>query len=219
MAAEYNQDQSTGLTSELDEPRRTTDEVKSDDFGTDQQQPGGGYDGVSEQEPPHHRIHTDDEPLPKPTSEDQFTDAPQSTEGYQQYRDAEPTKFDESPAEAEPRSYETGAGGYADPSSGFPGAPVDRKLEEPGYGYDQNTSEPALASSEPALDSPTPAPKKESFINKLVDKLPGHHHKSADTVDPNTTVQDDTTAASPKKGFVTKLKEKLPGHHTTPTAE
>jgi len=212
MAAEYNQDQSTGLRSELDEPRRTTDEVKSDDLGTDQQQPGGGYDGVSEQEPPHHTIHTDDEPLPKPTSEEQFTDAPQSTEGYQQYRDAEPTKFDESPAEAEPRS-------YADPSSGFPGAPVDRKLEEPGYGYDQNTSEPALASSEPALDSPTPAPKKESFINKIVDKLPGHHHKSADTVDPNTPVQDDTTAASPKKGFVTKIKEKLPGHHSTPTAE
>jgi hypothetical protein len=99
MAAEYNQDQSTGL----DEPRRTTDEVKSDDFGTGQQQPGGGYDGVSEQEPPHHTIHTDDEPLPTPTpgtydedlpSEEQFTDAPQSTEGYQQYRDTEPTKFD-----------------------------------------------------------------------------------------------------------------------------
>jgi hypothetical protein len=250
MATEYNQDQSTGLRSELDEPRRTTDQVKSDDFGTatQEQQNGGGYGGVSEEEPPHHKIHTDDEPLPKPApgtydeelpssepreeqvtpkptgGEEEYGDAPKSTEGYQEYRDTEPTKFDESPVETQPRSYGTGAekatnGSYADPSEAFPGAPVDRKVEEPGYGNDHKTSEPALDSSEPAMDStsPTGAHKKEGLMTKIKEKLPGHHHKPADTVEPDTTMEHDTTGAPPKKGLMTKIKEKLPGHHSTTT--
>jgi hypothetical protein len=255
MAAEYNQDQSPGLRSELDEPRRTTDQVKSDDFGTntalEQQQPensyfptlGGGYGGVSEDEPPHHKIHTDDEPLPKPKSgtydeelpsseplEEQVIprstgsgeehgDAPKSTEEYQEYRDSEPRKSDESPVESEPKSYGTGAeeatnGGYADPSSAFPGAPIDRKVEEPGYGYDQKTSEPVLDSTTPE----TGTPKKEGLMTKIMDKLPGHH-KPADHVEPDTTVEHDTTGAPPKKGLMAKIKEKLPGHHHTTTTE
>jgi hypothetical protein len=236
MAAEYNQDQAPGFTSELDAPRRTTDQVKSDDFGTDarEQQNGGGYGGVSEEEPPHHKIHSEDEPLPKPapgtydeepleeqvtpkpTGGEEYGDAPKSTEGYQEYRDSEPTKFDESPVESKPRSYGTGAeeattGSYVDPSEAFPGAPVDRKVEEPGYGYDQKTSEPALDST-----SPTGAHKKEGFMTKIMDKLPGHHKAADSTVEPDT-VEHDTTAASPKKGLMTKIKEKLPGHHSTPT--
>lgn len=78
---EYNQDQS-GLRSELDEPRRTTesevqnkeqfdtpapqqDQEKDSYFPTSEE---GGYGGVSEEEPPHHKIHSEDEPLPKPKS-------------------------------------------------------------------------------------------------------------------------------------------------------
>lgn len=126
MAAEYNQNQATGLRSELEEPRRTTDQVKGDEFGTPAQQPGDsyfptsgeGFGGVSENEPPHHVLHRDDEPLPKPTAgtydeelpsseargeqvlpkptggEELYSDAPKSTDVYQEYRDAEPTKFD-----------------------------------------------------------------------------------------------------------------------------
>jgi hypothetical protein len=242
MAAEYNQDQAPGLRSELDEPRRTSDQVKSDDFGTPTQE--GGYGGVSEMEPPHHKLHSDDEPLPtpapgtydeeelpsseprdeqvmpKPTGGEDYGDAPKSTEGYQEYRGTEPTNVDESPVETEPRSYGTGAeeatnGGYADPSEAFPGAPVDRKVEEPGYGYDQKTSEPAMDASEPDT-AETGAPKKEGFMTKIMEKLPGHH-KSADTAEPDTTMEHDTTGAPPKKGLMTKIKDKLPGHHHTTT--
>lgn len=44
-----------------------------DEFGhkTDNDSPaidGSGYGGVSESEPPHHKIHTSDEPLPKPSA-------------------------------------------------------------------------------------------------------------------------------------------------------
>lgn len=96
---------------ELDEPRRTTEHQveteteKNGYFPTSGEE--GGYGGVSEQEPPHHKIHTDDEPLPKPkpgmyddvqdevepreeqvmptgTSDD--VTAPKSTEQYQDFR-------------------------------------------------------------------------------------------------------------------------------------
>lgn len=42
----------------------------------------------------------------------------------------------ETPA-SKPRSYgEEKNEGFSDPSAAFPGAPVDRKVEEPGYGQD-----------------------------------------------------------------------------------
>lgn len=243
MAAQYNQDQSTGLRSELEEPRRTTDQVNSDDFGTatQGQQYRGGYGGASENEPPHHKLHSDDEPLPMPApgtyneglrssepreveqvtpmpTSEEYSDAPQSTEGYQEYRDTVPTKFDETPIDTQPRSYGTGEdGGYADPSSAFPGAPIDRRVDEPGYGYDEKASDSALDSSEP-VDSTTGAPKKEGLVTKIKEKLPGHH-SSADTVDPDTSIQHDTAGAPPKKSLMTKVKEHLPGHHSSNTVE
>jgi hypothetical protein len=59
---------------------------------------------------------------------------------------------------------------------------------------------------------PAPKAKKEGFMSKLMDKLPGHHPKSPDATafDAPTETGSPTT---PKKGLVTKLKEKLPGHH------
>ena len=65
-----------------------------------------------------------------------------------------------------------------------------------------------------------PAPKhgakKEGFMSKLMEKLPGHHPKSPDATafDAPTDTGSPTT---PKKGLVTKLKEKLPGHHDKST--
>jgi len=223
---------------ELDEPRRTTEHQveteteKNGYFPTSGEE--GGYGGVSEQEPPHHKIHTDDEPLPKPkpgmyddvqdevepreeqvmltgTSDD--VTAPKSTEQYQDFRSENEPKapFDETPA-SEPRSYgEEKNEGFSDPSAAFPGAPVDRKVEEPGYGQD-------LKSSEPLSTEVSPAPKKEGLMTKIKEKLPGHKTSSTpETVEDADTTTD--TGAPPKKGLMAKIKEKLPGHHsTTPTA-
>lgn len=257
---EFSQDKQSGDTRpeqsgdtrpELDEPRRTTESGVEDETPAPT---SGGYGGVTEDEPPHHKIHSDDEKLPKPASgtydddeglskEEQVlptgTDsgygdapaAPKSTEDYQDYRSSEPqgpvdetpegeekTKggFSDSssaPPASEPRSFgeEKTNGGYSDPSSAFAGAPVDRKLEEPGYGQDTQTSEPV--GTEAAPESPTP--KKEGLISKIKDHLPGHHKTSTPE-----TVEDDTPTESgtPKKGFMAKIKEKLPGHHSpTPT--
>jgi hypothetical protein len=227
---EYNQEQ-TGMRSELDEPRRT-----SESTGFDQSESGAGgdsgYGGVSENEPPHHKIHSEDEPLPKPTSgtydDDQFSTpsatgtggnyGDDSTEKFQDSRSEQPQtgSYDETP-ETRNKSFggeEKPSGGYSDPSSAFPGAPVDRSVEEPGYGQDTKAAEPY--STETGPESPTP--KKEGFVQKLKDKLPGHK-----TSTPDSTVEDDTPVDSgtPKKGLMTKIKEKLPGHHspTAPTTE
>jgi len=216
---EYNPEQ-TGTRSELDEPRRTTESE-------------GGYGGGSENVPPHHKIHTDDEPLPKPTGgnydDEQFSTPgagaggkydDDSTEKFQDSRSGEPQtgSYDDTP-ETRPRGFggeEKSSGGYSDPSSAFPGAPVDRTVEEPGYGQDTRGSDPLSTGTGTGPESPTP--KKEGFVQKLKDKLPGHHKTAAtpDTVDDETPVDGGT----PKKGLITKIKEKLPGHSpTTPTTE
>jgi hypothetical protein len=224
---EYNPEQTGTGRSELDEPRRTTESTGLDNSG------GGdsGFGGVSENEPPHHTIHTDDEPLPKPTSGtddvEQFSTpsatgtggnfGDDSTEKLQDSSPEEPQtgSYDETP-ETRPRSFggEKPSGGYSDPSSAFPGAPVDRTTEEPGYGQDTTASDPV--STETGPESPTP--KKEGFVQKLKDHLPGHHKTATpETVEDETPVDSGT----PKKGLITKIKEKLPGHHspTDPTTE
>jgi len=219
---EYNQEQ-TGIRSELDEPRRTTEST-----GLDKSEGGdSGFGGLSENEPPHHKIHTDDEPLPKPTggtyNDEQFSTpsatgtggnyGDDSTEKFQDSRTEEPQtgSYDETP---ETRSKSFGGegkpnGGYSDPSSAFPGAPVDRTVEEPGYGQDTKASDPLSTGTGP--ESPTP--KKEGFVQKLKDHLPGHHK----TTTPDTPVADETPidSGTPKKGLITKIKEKLPGHSPT----
>jgi hypothetical protein len=226
---------------ELDEPRRTTEHQvetepeKNGYFPTSTE--AGGYGGVSEQEPPHHKLHSDDEPLPKPkpgmyddvqeeepreeqvmpsaTSDD--VTAPTSTEQYQDFRsETEPkAPFNETPA-SEPRSYgDEKNEDFSDPSAAFPGAPVDRKVEEPGYGQDLESSEPLSTEESPE----SPAPKKEGLMTKIKEKLPGHHKTSStpETVEDADTPVD--TDAPPKKSLMTKIKEKLPGHHSTsPTA-
>lgn len=46
--------------------------------------------------------------------------------------------------------------------------------------------------------------KKDGLMNKIKEKLPGHHNTAQGEVsDPN---------ALPKKGMMEKIKEKLPGH-------
>lgn len=50
-------------------------------------------------------------------------------------------------------------------------------------------------------------PKKEGFMTKLKEKLPGHHG------DDTSMDQTDSMGAPPKKGLMTKIKEKLPGNH------
>ena len=64
--------------------------------------------------------------------------------------------------------------------------------------------------------APKQGAKKEGFMSKLMEKLPGHHPKSPDATafDAPTDTASPTT---PKKGLVTKLKEKLPGHHDKST--
>lgn len=206
-----------------EEARRTTE---GQDFG--------GYKGVSEEEPPHHKIHTDDEPLPKPApgaydEEERGEEnrdvmprpgvaagegAPRSTEQYQEYRDTtqDRTNLEDRPIESQPRTEEGRHGGYADPSEAFAGAPVERKVEEPGYGYDQKTSEPVTMETSPRSETGTP--KKEGLMAKIKDKLPGHHAKPADSA----VEHHDTTATehegAPKKGLMAKIKEKMPGHHS-----
>ncbi|XP_024376881.1 uncharacterized protein [Physcomitrium patens] len=284
MAAQYTQDQSTEFRPELDEPRRTTTTTTSTTGSGLENENFGGYGGVSENEPPRHKIHSEDEPLPKPmsgtyldeegakldqdsdrsglgasdlgrdehimpkpTSEGYPAGTPQSTEKYQEHRDLEPTRLDESPKTeefgaanastgdfdrtssdglrtdktpaSEPRGFRSEdtaptSGGYADPTSAFPGAPIDRRVEEPGYGYDQQTSEPT------SLESGTQhSPKKEGFMTKLKEKLPGHHKTPESGVEhQGAGVEHDTTDAPPKKGLMTKIKEKLPGHHSTAPA-
>lgn len=59
-------------------------------------------------------------------------------------------RTDKTPA-SEPRGFRSEdtaptSGGYADPTSAFPGAPIDRRVEEPGYGYDQQSTLPVLLS-------------------------------------------------------------------------
>lgn len=226
MATEYNNNNNQeGLRSELEEPRRTTE---GQDFGE--------YKGVSEEEPPHHKIHTEDEPLPKPApgtyDEEERAEenrdvmpkpgvaadderAPKSTEEYQEYRDTtqDRTKLEERPVETQPRTEEGSHEGYADPSAAFAGAPVERKVEEPGYGYDQKTSEPVTMEASPRSETGTP--KKEGLMTKIKEKMPGHHAKPADSA----VEHHDTTATehegAPKKGLMAKIKEKMPGHKST----
>ena len=46
-------------------------------------------------------------------------------------------------------------GGYQDPSAAFPGAPVERKLEQPGYGYDgQKSEEPGYGYNDQKSEHP-----------------------------------------------------------------
>lgn len=219
---EYNPEQ-TGTQSELDEPRRTTE---STGLGNSE---GGdtGYGGGSENEPPHHKIHSDDEPLPKPTGGSYGDETPSatgddSTEKFQDSYDGENSydSYDETP-ETTPKSFggeDKPNGGYSDPSSAFPGAPVDRTVEEPGYGQDTSAPQPLSTDTPTGTGPESPTPKKESFVQKLKDHLPGHK-----TTTPDTPVEDDTPVDSgtPKKGLITKIKEKLPGHHspTAPTTE
>jgi len=231
---EYNQEQ-TGVRSELDEPRRTTestgyDQSEGGDGGAGGGDGGdGGYGGVSENEPPHHKIHTDDEPLPKPSGgtndDDQFSTpsatgtggnyGDDSTENYQDSQSEQQPQtgsYDDTP-ETQSRSFGGGdkpSGGSSDPSSAFPGAPVDRSVEAPGYGQDTQDTEPFNTDTGP--ESPTP--KKEGFVQKLKDKLPGHKSDTPATMDDETPMDTGT----PKKGLMTKIKEKLPGHHS-PTAQ
>jgi len=50
--------------------------------------------------------------------------------------------------DSQSRSFGEGkqSGGYSDPSEAFPGAPVDRKFDEPGYGQDaQSMPSPSLS--------------------------------------------------------------------------
>lgn len=77
------------------------------------------------------------------------------------------------------------------------------------------------AASEPtSLESGTQhSPKKEGFMTKLKEKLPGHHKTPESGVEhQGAGVEHDTTDAPPKKGLMTKIKEKLPGHHSTAPA-
>jgi hypothetical protein len=230
-------------------PEQTPDQVPDQVEGA-----GAGYGGVTEDEPPHHKIHSEDELLPKPKSGSYYDDVaeseskpltteeefgtptgdldlnreepgkeqalptptesghggePTSTEENQDFRTSQ-SPVDETPA-IKSRSFgdeKKTEGGYADPSSAFPEAPVDRKVEEPGYGHDTKTSEPVGTETTP--DSPTP--KKEGFVQKLMEKLPGHHK----TATPETVEHEvPTETGAHKKGLITKIKEKLPGHHHT----
>ena len=58
--------------------------------------------------------------------------------------------------------------------------------------------------------------KKEGFLTKLKEKLPGHK-KSADAAEFGGETDTTSPTTPPKKGLVTKLKEKLPGHHDSST--
>lgn len=65
--------------------------------------------------------------------------------------------------------------------------------------------------------------KKEGFMAKMMEKMPGHHHKApphptdmeVGAHDESGPLEHHASTDSPKKGMMEKIKEKFPGHHTT----
>jgi len=179
-----------------------------DEFGhkTDNDSPaidGSGYGGVSESEPPHHKIHTADEPLPKPSAG--YGDEGLQEHGEEAYAPAE---------ESTPQNSQFGLEGKT-ASNGSSAATVpDREEvshEAAGHGA------PATGSTIAEDTSPKHGAKKEGFMSKLMEKLPGHHPKSADATAFDAPTDTASPTTPPKKGLVSKLMEKLPGHHDKST--
>jgi len=175
-----------------------------DEFGhkTDNDSPaidGSGYGGVSESEPPHHKIHNADEPLPKPSAGYAGDEQGLQEQGEEAYVPAE---------DSTPQNSQFGLEGKT-ASNGSTGATVPDREEESHEAPAGHGAPPAGSTID---EDASPKAKKEGFMSKLMDKLPGHHPKSPDATafDAPTETGSPTT---PKKGLVTKLKEKLPGHH------
>ncbi|CAM6035077.1 unnamed protein product [Sphagnum compactum] len=131
----------------------------------------------------------------------------------------------------------TGAGGYGaggataqqgsdyqDPSAAAaPGSYSDKSAvggTDAGTGtYDQPTSDQSQTfghdNTGAAVDDSTGAgtPKKEGFLTKLKEKLPGHHKSTdEDQTDATAYTGDNETGEdgqAPKKGLITKIKEKV----------
>jgi len=131
----------------------------------------------------------------------------------------------------------TGAGGYGagdataqqgsdyqDPSAAAaPGSYSDKSAvggTDAGTGtYDQPTSDQSQTLDQDntgaAVDDSTgaEAPKKEGFLTKLKEKLPGHHNSTdEDQTDATAYTGDNETGEdgqAPKKGLMTKIKEKV----------
>lgn len=56
--------------------------------------------------------------------------------------------------------------------------------------------------------------KKKGIMEKIKEKLPGHHDQSGQTsLGSTTTAYDTGTVHHEKKGMMEKIKEKLPGGH------
>ncbi|KAG9130461.1 hypothetical protein Leryth_004419, partial [Lithospermum erythrorhizon] len=65
------------------------------------------------------------------------------------------------------------------------------------------------------VDNDEAALDKKGFLDKLIEKLPGHHNTEAATqitANPDDNEHNNTTHPE-KKGILEKIKENLPGHH------
>jgi len=207
--------------------------------------PGTGYGGVSESEPPHHKIHSSDEPLPKPSAGygdeegayEESTPADQSAgtgvggaksdygntaEGTESFDHptSDQTQFGLEGKTAsygkeasDPReSYESGTG--TGDATGYGATPTGSALDE--TPLSSGETQPAGDGFGPEDTSAKHGAKKEGFMTKLKEKLPGHK-KSTDATEFGGETDTTSPTTPPKKGFVTKLKEKLPGHHDSST--
>lgn len=252
-----NQNVHPSSEAQLDESRITEHESKSNHDQVAKapkidQQEGAvdssrtvGNGDVSEEVPPHHTIHTDSELLPQPqrnSSVPEEADDP-STESYEDARATQAESHFDAKKPDETEAFPATNGAVYDRSSfGNIGrdegksahsevpvstgsdktggdAAVDTNVTDRGYGATQEAVEPAVETEQPA--------KKEGFIAKMMEKLPGHHHKGPDS--PTSVevaaahdggsgpLEHDSSTDSPKKGIIEKIKEKLPGHHASHT--
>lgn len=79
----------------------------------------------------------------------------------------------------------------------------------------KDTFTPVEKSNEVVNAVATNPEEKKGFIEKIKEKLPGHHKKAEDGFSPGCATNEHSPDGEPeeKKGILDKIKEKLPGCH------
>ncbi|CAK9863176.1 unnamed protein product [Sphagnum jensenii] len=119
----------------------------------------------------------------------------------QKYQDASATGYDDKSAVGDT----DGTGTFDQPTADQTQLGTDAT---PNGSYAAGTQPPAGETAAPP--PPAETPKKESFVTKLKEKLPGHHKSTDDQTTAATADEDETTGDTPpKQGLVSKIKEKI----------
>lgn len=101
----------------------------------------------------------------------------------------------------------------------------DEKLVEYHDHHHEETNVPIEKVYEESFEPQVQAEEKKGFMEKIKEKLPGHHKKADDDghVAPTTTSTTTPVLAADepkeKKGFMDKIKEKIPGYHSKNATE